>query len=167
MIRAVRGGQRPECPTCCPLPMLPEQLADWPDSVDRAAVLLFLALAFGLPLAGYAFFALDVRSYLRSLRRQLIRLSGAAPLPDWAAPKVPRCFEAFGLSPPCTEEELKAAYRERVKQMHPDLGGDRTRFLKLQKHFEESLAILHETNPPRERSEKKPTTKSPADPSRS
>lgn len=144
--------------------MSPTQLLDWPDSIDRAATLLFLALAVGLPVIGYACFVLDVRAYLRSLRRQLVRLSGGANLPAWAAPTVPRCFESFGLRPSCTEEELKAAYRERVKQMHPDRGGDRTRFLKLQQHFEESLAILRETNPSADRWDKQTSSRATADP---
>ena len=144
--------------------MSPTQLLDWPDSVDRAATLMFLVLAVGLPVIGYALFALDVRAYLRSLRRQLVRLSGGGNLPAWAVPTVPRCFESFGLRPSCTEEELKAAYRERVKQMHPDRGGDRTRFLKLQQHFEESLAILRETNPSAVRSDKQTSSRAPVDP---
>jgi len=146
--------------------MSPSQLLDWPDSVDRAATLLFLVLAVGLPVIGYAFFALDVRNYLRSLRRQLVRLAGGTNLPAWAAPTVPRCFESFGLRPTCTEEELKAAYRERVKQMHPDRGGERARFLKLQQHFEESLAILRETNPSADRWDNQTRSRASADPPR-
>jgi hypothetical protein len=127
-------------------------LFDWPDSVDRAAVVAFLLLATGLPALGYAFFVLDVRAYLRSLRRQLVRLTGRhGNVPAWALPVVPACLEAFGLRLPCTEDELKAAYREQVKQMHPDRGGDRRRFLKLQQHFEESLALVRETDTPSER----------------
>jgi hypothetical protein len=139
--------------------MSPLPLFDWPDSVDQAAVLVFLVLAVGLPTLGYAFFALDVRAYVRSLRRQLVRLAGGkGNLPAWAMPAVPTCLEAFGLQLPCTEEQLKAAYRERVKQSHPDRGGDRRRFLKLQRHFEESLALVRETNVPAERLRKNTST---------
>jgi len=118
-----------------------------------------LALAIGLPTLGYAFFVLDVRTYLRSLRRQLVRLAGGKDnLPVWAMPAVPPCLEAFGLQLPCTEEQLKTAYRELVKQSHPDRGGDRRQFLKLQRYFEESLALVRETNRPAERLSKNVST---------
>lgn len=127
-------------------------LLDWPDSVDGAALALLVALIVGLPALGYVFLVLDVRAYLRSLRRQLVRLAGGpSAVPNWAIPSVPPCLDTFGLQLPCTEEDLKAAYRERVKQMHPDRGGDRRRFLKLQQHFEESLNLVRETNAQPER----------------
>ena len=86
-----------------------------------------------------------VRAYLRSLRRYLVRLgSGYPDVPAWAAPAIPTCLAEFGLQLPCSEEELKAAYRERVKRSHPDRGGDRRRFLKLQQHFEQALALVRE-----------------------
>jgi len=33
-------------------------------------------------------------------------------------------FTTLGLEPPATDEEVKRAYRERVKEVHPDHGGD-------------------------------------------
>jgi hypothetical protein len=43
---------------------------------------------------------------------------------------------------PCTVEDLKHAYRQRVKELHPDHGGDQRRFLILQAQFEEALAFV-------------------------
>jgi len=37
-------------------------------------------------------------------------------------------FETLGVSRSASEAELKAAYRERVKEVHPDRGGDRETF---------------------------------------
>lgn len=116
---------------------------EWPDPFDRLVVLLFVVTTLSLPLAGYVFLVLDVRSYLRSLRRQLVRvMNGYSDLPEWATLENPPCLSALGLRLPCTEEELKAAYRRQVKRLHPDRGGDRRRFLRLQTHFEESLVVV-------------------------
>ena len=45
---------------------------------------------------------------------------------------------------PIEFRHMKRAYRTRVKQLHPDRGGDQRRFLQLQAHFEEALALLAE-----------------------
>ena len=34
---------------------------------------------------------------------------------------VNRAYEILGLTPPCTEDELKAAYRKMAKEWHPDI----------------------------------------------
>ena len=49
---------------------------------------------------------------------------------------------ALGLVMPCTAEDVLAAYRRKVKQLHPDRGGDRREFLRLQAHFEEAMAFV-------------------------
>ena len=112
---------------------------------------LYLAqqsLAFLLPALGFVFMALDLRTYYRSLRRSLAlvtrRLYG---IPDWARHDTPRAIAALGLRLPCSEEDLKRAYRKRVKKLHPDHGGDERRFLLLQAHFEEALAIVAGCSP--------------------
>lgn len=115
----------------------------WPDGLDLAATLAFFALAIGLPALGYAWMVLDVRAYLRSLRRQLVRAwHWHTQTPDWALRQTPRCLASFGLELPCGEEELLAAYRQRVKELHPDHGGDERRFLAMQGQFEEALRVV-------------------------
>jgi hypothetical protein len=118
--------------------------ASWPDAVDRAALLAYLLVAFGVPALGYVFMAVDLRRYLRSLRRALVVVANAArgSAPYWAVRDRPPCLEALSLALPCTEEAVLAAYRERVKDLHPDRGGDLQQFLRLQKHFEQALHLV-------------------------
>jgi hypothetical protein len=117
--------------------------ASWPNGVDWAAVSGYLALAFGLPLFGYACMVLDFRAYLRSLRRALVVITGyRTELPEWMRRNTPRCILALDLTMPCTEEEILVAYRRKVKQLHPDRGGDRREFLRLQAHFEQAMAFV-------------------------
>jgi hypothetical protein len=118
--------------------------APWPDAVDAGAITLFLTVAFGLPALGYVFLALDVRRYLRSLRRALVVVAAAATrrTPDWALRDQPPCLQALEIALPCTEEQVLAAYRRRVKELHPDHGGDLQQFLRLQKHFEQALHLV-------------------------
>ncbi len=129
---------------------------DWPNSLDLATTVVFLALVVLVPAAGYVFMVLDFRAYLRSLKRGLIVATQVfRGIPGWAQPQTPRAIAALGLRLPCTEADLKQAYRQRVKQMHPDHGGDQQRFLRLQADFEEALAYLarhaQASSPPPER----------------
>ncbi len=117
----------------------------WPDSLDSAVTIAFAAALVGTIVLGYVFMVLDYRAYLRSLRRALVRVAGYLPhVPEWARKETPRCLAALGLRMPCTQEDLLQAYRERVKELHPDRGGDRRRFLALQQNFEEASAFLAE-----------------------
>lgn len=115
----------------------------WPNSLDLAITIVFLSLAFLLPALGFVFMALDLRAYFRSLRRSLALVRRRFyTIPQWARRDTPRAIAALGLQLPCSEEDLKRAYRRRVKKLHPDHGGDQRRFLLLQAHFEEALAIV-------------------------
>jgi hypothetical protein len=115
----------------------------WPDGIDAVAVAYFIGIAFGLPLLGYLFMVLDFRAYLRSLRRAMIVVRSYAPdLPEWVRKETPRCLLALGLTLPCTEDDVYVAYRRKVKKLHPDRGGNRDEFLRLQSHFEQSLAFI-------------------------
>lgn len=115
----------------------------WPDGFDWSVTAGYLALAFGLSLLGYVCMALDIRAYLRSLRRALVLITHyRVELPDWVRRDTPRCILALGLTMPCTAEEVLAAYRRKVKRLHPDRGGDRREFLRLQTHFEQAMALL-------------------------
>lgn len=114
---------------------------NWPDAADAAGLLLAGILAV-LPLAGYAFLALDIRAYLRSMRRALVVVRGyATRLPDWVRRDAPPSVRSLGLTLPCTQEEVLAAYRQRVKTLHPDAGGSRAAFAKLQRNFEEAMTL--------------------------
>jgi hypothetical protein len=53
----------------------------------------------------------------------------------------PASLTLLGLSLPCTIAEVKAAYRERVKQFHPVHGGSHEEFLTLQGAYEEALRL--------------------------
>jgi hypothetical protein len=117
----------------------------WPNSLDAALTAAFLATVVLVPAAGYVFMALDFAAYLRSLRRGLIvmgRYFSFPEIPDWARHHTPRAVAALGLRMPCTQDDLKRAYRARVKQLHPDHGGDERRFLILQANFEEAMALV-------------------------
>lgn len=115
----------------------------WPDALDHGAIVLFFVIAFGLPALGYVFMVLDIRRYLRSLRRALVVVAQAATrhTPFWAYRDQPPCMQALELTLPCTEEQVMAAYRRRVKELHPDHGGELQQFLRLQKHFEQALHL--------------------------
>jgi hypothetical protein len=116
---------------------------DWPDRFDWPILIGYLATIVVLPALGYLAMAADFRAYLRSLRRALVLVTNYRPeLPDWVRRTTPNCILALGLTMPCTEEEVLAAYRRKVKQLHPDLGGDRRAFLRLQKQFEEAMSVV-------------------------
>jgi hypothetical protein len=118
-------------------------LKAWPDAIDLAVTLGYLALLAGLVIFAHVSMGLHVRAYLRSLRRALIVLTGyRAELPDWVRRQTPRCILALGLTLPCTADDVRAAYRRRVKRLHPDRGGDRRQFLRLQAHFEQAMAVV-------------------------
>ena len=53
----------------------------------------------------------------------------------------PEYMEVLGLSPPYAMEDVKKAYLDRVMQVHPDHGGSRADFAKLQEAFD--LASKH------------------------
>lgn len=116
---------------------------NWPDTVDLAAMAIFAAVAFGVPLFGHFLMVADIRRYLRSLRRALVVLTNVTRpiMPYWARRGRPPCLESLGLELPCTEEEVMAAYRRRVKELHPDKGGNLSQFLQLQRHLEQAMYL--------------------------
>lgn len=106
-------------------------------------VACFVALAIGAPAVGYVCMALDVRAYLRSLRRALVVVANYLPhLPAWARLETPRCLSVFGLSFDCTREQLDRAYRRKVKELHPDRGGDRRRFQRILEYYEQARQLV-------------------------
>ncbi len=130
-----------------PLTMLAADvpLKAWPDGLDLVVTCGYLALLIGVVAFTPVSMGLHVRAYLRSLRRALMIVTGyRAELPEWARRQTPRCIQALGLTMPCTADEVRAAYRRKVKDLHPDRGGDRRQFLLLQAHFEEALTVVAE-----------------------
>lgn len=86
---------------------------------------------------------LDYRAYLRSLRRAMVAVRRySTRTPAWVVRAGPPCFAELGVSPDASREEVLAAYRALVKEVHPDRGGDRRRFERLQRRLEEALAII-------------------------
>lgn len=130
---------------CSPLSAAILLANGWPDGVDATALAGYTALAFGLPLLGYLFMVLDFRAYLRSLRRALVVARRYLPeLPEWVRKETPRCLLALGLTLPCTEQDVLTAYRRKVKKLHPDRGGRRQEFLRLQAQFEEAREFVRQ-----------------------
>lgn len=122
--------------------MLSATRSVWPDTIDVLSFTVVFLVLVVAPLLGYFFMVLDYRAYLRSLRRAMVAVRGyVAGLPEWVKRDAPPCMQALGLTLPCTREDVLAAYRERVKRLHPDAGGSRTQFAKLQRHFEEAMSL--------------------------
>jgi hypothetical protein len=118
----------------------------WPDALDLAVTFLLLSAMIALTVSGHVLLVLDVRAWLRSLRRALIVVKDHLPhFPRWSRHQAPRCLTAMGLKLPCNQDQLLRAYRREVKKLHPDRGGDRKRFMRLQADFEESMAFLERT----------------------
>jgi len=59
-----------------------------------------------------------------------------------ATPNRPVFAVTLGLLPPYTMDDVKRAYREKVKDAHPDRGGDRAAFDRIQHAYEEAGAYL-------------------------
>jgi hypothetical protein len=117
----------------------------WPNGIDWPVTLGYLALIAVVPLVGYVCMALDIRAHLRSLRRRLMVVAGYnRELPEWMRKNTPRCILALGLVMPCSQEDILVAYRRKVKQLHPDRGGDRRAFLRLQSYFEQAMVFIEE-----------------------
>jgi hypothetical protein len=69
-----------------------------------------------------------------------------------------KCIQMLNLSWPCTEAEVKGAYRKLVKSAHPDGGGSQELFLVLQEAYEQALQLCRrhsgETNARKKDTEK-------------
>jgi hypothetical protein len=67
-------------------------------------------------------------------RRLPFETPDVAATPDVPAP-VATAFAELGLSPDATVDEVRTAYRERVKDVHPDQGGDEEAFKQLREAY--------------------------------
>ena len=57
-------------------------------------------------------------------------------------PTVEEAYETLGLEPGADLEAVRAAYRERAKETHPDLGGDPEAFIRVREAYERLRARL-------------------------
>ena len=117
----------------------------WPDAIDIGILLAFFGGVAFMILFGYLIMVLDIRAYYRALRGVMVRVTRHfAHVPEWARYETPGCLTALGLRLPCTEEDVKQAYRDKAERLHPDRGGDRRKFMQLQSHFEKAMQFLAE-----------------------
>jgi len=68
--------------------------------------------------------------------------SGSSDKNPRTASNRPAFAVTLGLLPPYTIEDVKRAYRDKVKDAHPDRGGDRTDFDRIQRAYEEAGEYL-------------------------
>ena len=92
---------------------------------------------------------------LYDLGPQAARLFGPAPgrggrplrfrprpnRPASTAPPTPECIAALGLSWPCSEDDVRRAFKELVVAAHPDAGGDPAHFIRLRRAYEHALVL--------------------------
>ncbi len=55
---------------------------------------------------------------------------------------VPACLAVLGLPWPCTEQQIKRAFRMQAKQVHPDVGGSSEAFRALWQAYQEALTLI-------------------------
>ena len=66
--------------------------------------------------------------------------SGFKALPQQASPSSVRAwYEILEVAPECTIQELKVAYRQKVKRYHPDRVGENEYFLSIQQAYQQGL----------------------------
>jgi curved DNA-binding protein CbpA len=60
-------------------------------------------------------------------------------------PDVPSCLKILGFTQmPKNKNQIKALYRQLVKEAHPDSGGSFAKFVQLRMAFEDSIKILEQ-----------------------
>jgi curved DNA-binding protein CbpA len=65
------------------------------------------------------------------------RSTGPSPLQP-----APACVTLLGLAWPCTQQDVKQAFRSQAKTAHPDAGGSNEAFQTLYKAYQEALALV-------------------------
>jgi hypothetical protein len=132
-----------------------------PDASDGGASTLEEALAAAEQRAGATLTLIDplwARAWIRILRGEEAWPSKASREPRAAAPAsrtttdAPSIWTTLGVSRDVTERELKAAYRRKALETHPDQGGDQEAFRQVLRAYEEAQRRLQR---PRPRSAKK------------
>jgi hypothetical protein len=62
-----------------------------------------------------------------------------SPSPTQSAPA---CVTLLGLAWPCTQQDVKQAFRSQAKTVHPDAGGSNEAFQALYKAYQEALTLV-------------------------
>lgn len=101
---------------------------------DRKARARFLL--FGVPTGGIAAYADDV---LRGREQEEWQARARARAALWSPSGPLAAFAVLGLSSSATVAEIKAAYRRRAFQLHPDRGGDLSAMIGLNAAYEEAV----------------------------
>ena len=65
----------------------------------------------------------------------------AAVAAAYRAQSAPPCLRLLGLQLPCTEDDVRQAYRQQARALHPDAGGDPRAFVGLRAAYEEALRL--------------------------
>lgn len=125
------------------------------DVVELSTIALYVGGIILLPLIGYWLTIVDIRAYMRAIKGVLVKVrsrfhddQGNEIVPEWVLRDTPPCITALGLSWPCTEAQIKEAYRKLAEKNHPDLGGNRQKFLAIQSHFEQAVRLVRQPNEP-------------------
>lgn len=88
-----------------------------------------------LPFEDASILAYSVRAFI--YERDVKKKKTAQPPPSRSVPK-PNWAAFFGLPSNCTNEQIKAAYRNKAKQAHPDKGGSAEAFRRVTEHFNQA-----------------------------
>jgi hypothetical protein len=83
-------------------------------------------------------FACDAQEFRRKLR--------AGTTKRWRPPPPAWCVK-LGLTLPCGIDEVKAAYRRRVKEAHPDAGGKAEDFIAIESAYRTALDYCQRYGP--------------------
>ena len=101
---------------------------------DRKARARFLM--FGVNTGGIAEFADDI---LRRREQEEAQARARARAALWSTSSPIAAFSILGLSHIATIDEIKAAYRRKAIELHPDRGGDHLSMVKLNAAYEDAV----------------------------
>ena len=68
-------------------------------------------------------------------------------MPNESREAVPACVARLGLELPCTLEQVKTAFRQQSKAVHPDRGGDNDAFILLRTSYEQAVDYVSRYQP--------------------
>lgn len=57
----------------------------------------------------------------------------------WETPENLKAFALLGIDPPGTPDQIRQAYRQKARSLHPDLGGEMEAFIHLQRAYRTAL----------------------------